>query len=92
MITQNELANLHSLKESGKELDKFRANLLERLDQGATVQPGSFGLKIKVITQRLLNAGSLRPILGHDQVQQLRQQVEPCVVRQLVLSVGTPTL
>jgi hypothetical protein len=73
--------------------NRLRKFLLRRLEEGAIVEDGPLGLVIARSEQQRLTIANLEDLLGPDEVEQLKDSVEPTVIRTLkVIERGTGNL
>jgi hypothetical protein len=73
--------------------NRLRKFLLRRLEEGAIVEDGPLGLVIVRSEQQRLTIANLEDLLGPDEVEQLKDSVEPTVIRTLkVIERGTGNL
>jgi len=86
IITQDKLAQYLQLKLSSRECEKLRLNLLQLHDDGAEVEAGPLDLAVSVTSQRRLTNAALVEFLGRDEVEALKQIVEPTVFRTLIVT------
>jgi hypothetical protein len=82
-ISQDELKQYQALSIEEKKIrarrDQLKESLVRRFQQGARVEPGRLKASLREQRSRYLTAKNLLPILGNDQVEYLKNQVEPAV-------------
>jgi hypothetical protein len=66
-------------------LDALRQDLLQRLEAGNGVEPGSLTAQVRHVPMRQLSGPKLVPLLGAEAVEELRAAVEPTVQVQLIV-------
>jgi hypothetical protein len=81
IITQAELAKYHAgrtrLKQLEEELEAQRQDLIQRLDDGAPIEPGQFRAEVRKFTQRPITAKSLGQVLSPDELERLKNLIPP---------------
>jgi ribosomal protein S1 len=82
-VTQQMLQEFMELKAQADRKESLRQQIVNLLEAGATVEPGALTAFVHRTQQRLLSGKALVPILGEKKVQELKELVEPTVVRQL---------
>jgi hypothetical protein len=87
VITQGVLAEYPGLKSQQRQLKEVlearRSSIIERHDDGATIEPGFFNAEVRRNQQRLLTAEKLEEVLGPDEVERLKCLVTPTICIQL---------
>jgi hypothetical protein len=89
-ISQAELAEYHALMTQKKQVERAlevrRAALIERINDGASIEPGQFRAEVRSYTQQRLTAEALEEILGPAEVEALKSQVTPTFRTELRVS------
>lgn len=60
-------------------IKRLREELLQKLEDGADVEPGALTVEARHVPVRILSAPKLIPLLGAARVEELRQAVQPTV-------------
>jgi hypothetical protein len=80
-ISQAELAEYHTLRTQRDQLDADlkvrRDDLVKRIKDGASTEPGDFRAEVRSYLQQKLTAKSLEQVLGSAEVEALKSRVAP---------------
>jgi hypothetical protein len=86
-ITQDLLAEFAEVRQERNRLEglerRLRERLLARLDQGAMVEPGRLGLRVREEGRPQLTFGNLAAIVGEAEAERLRAVLPVLRVRYL---------
>jgi hypothetical protein len=81
LITQLEIRTMeelhHQVQELRSDLRDVRADLMQRIAQGATIEEGELRLDLVEWQCRSLTASLLESVLGKDELERLRTRAEP---------------
>ena len=91
VIPQSLLAEYRDLTALLRERQQLRDQIFQMLELGATVEMGPLSAQIREVQSCTLSAGKLTAILGEERVEELKQQVESTVSRQLVVGEDRPS-
>ena len=86
IITQDMLAELRRGKAQAQHYRKLRMEVTQLHESGAVVENGPLDVDLKITTQRRLTTAALVEVLGAEEVEELKDAVEPTVVRTLVIT------
>ena len=73
------------IEELGRDASPLIRELMELLDEGATVESGNLTAEIRQVAARRVDFPKLVAVIGTDRAEELRSRVEPSVSRQLIL-------
>lgn len=82
-VTQAMLAEYAQLVEAARLKKELRQHLIALLDAGAGVEPGPLKATLDVSTQVRCTWPKLIDLLGEEEVEAIREQIEPTEVRYL---------
>ena len=82
---QAELQRYKQLQDYEKEKKELRESLLERLENGAAVEPGALMLNVQEVQTRRVTQNSLKQLLGDQAATALIERMELSMQRRLIL-------
>src|ERR1043166_1267258 len=85
-ITQHMLTDYLRLRVLKWPYDQLRGQILQLYESGAIVEAGNLEVVVSTWTQRRLTFAALVGVMGTEEVEQLRDRVEPTVHRTLVVT------
>jgi hypothetical protein len=89
-ITQTELENFQRLNQEKREkMDQYeesRLAIIAKLKRGIPIDPGRLTARVDQSTRRIPSWSHIEDVLGRTKTQELRGQVEPTLVKTLVIS------
>jgi hypothetical protein len=81
LISQLEIRTMeelhHQVQERRSDLRDVRADLMQRIAQGATIEEGELRVDLVEWERRSLTASLLVSVLGKDELERLRTRAEP---------------
>ena len=83
IISQEMLEEYLRLGEAKRRHEALREELIARVQADAWIEPGPLSVSLRLESSRRLTASSLIPVLGKDEVERLKAQIEPTVCRYL---------
>jgi hypothetical protein len=85
IICQAVLRQYQQLRDAQRARETLRTSIVELLESGANIERGAMTAYLKRQEQRRFSAEQLERLLGTRQVEELRSQLEPIVVMQLIV-------
>lgn len=76
-ISQFELHQLQQLQALRSDYDRLRKSILERMEQGAIVEPGKLNVRVDRRWQRRLNRRVLEQIVGVTETNEIYDELQP---------------
>ena len=89
VISQQMLKELLQLKERVRRHDELRTHIVGMLEAGCPIESGGLTAVINRVVHRALNGASLLPLLGPDQVNDLKSRITPVTQKQLIVTSST---
>ncbi len=86
VISQSLLAEYRKLTRLQDERKKLREEILALIERQAIVEPGALTARIREVPSRTFSTGKLCAVLGEQQVEELKQQVELTISRHLIVT------
>ena len=83
VISQDLLEEYLRLGEAKRRHERVREELIALLNADAVIEFGPLSVSLHLESSRRLTASSLIPVLGKDEVDRLKAQIEPTVCRYL---------
>ena len=84
-ISQAELHDLETAREAARKADTLRKDLVVRLSNGASVQPGPLRAEIVVAEVKMFSFASLVEVVGTDAAEALRAKIRPTKQTRLLI-------
>jgi hypothetical protein len=88
VVGQEALARYRELIEAQKQREAMRGSIVQQLEAGAAIEPGMLTAHLRRASQRRFSAEQLERLLGAEQVERLRVQLQPVVTVQLIVDVA----
>lgn len=76
-VTQEELAEIYAHRRAVKRYDELRKDVVERLKNGAVIEPGEYALERKRMTSHRIATCDLIRILGDHEAQRILDSIPP---------------
>jgi hypothetical protein len=89
-ITQEELAEYRELQSLVRKAKEMRKSLLERLEAGAGVQPGTLWPDVETRPLQVLTWARLTEVFGEKRTAFIREHLEPTACRYLTIVERSP--
>ena len=80
IITQAELLRLRELRTLAAELKELRATIRTKVESRAPLESGGLDLQITEKVQRSFSHGKIAELLGEEEANRLKEQLEPTLV------------
>jgi hypothetical protein len=87
VVGQAVLHQYQQLMDAQKQREAMRESIVQLLQAGAPVEPGTLTAHLRLQEQRRFSAEQLERLLGAAQVERLRSQLQPSVIVQLIVEV-----
>jgi hypothetical protein len=87
VVGQAVLHQYQQLMDAQKQREGMRESIVQLLQAGAPVEPGTLTAHLRLQEQRRFSAEQLERLLGANQVELLRSQLQPIVTVQLIVEV-----
>lgn len=87
-VTQQMLSELQRLRELCKQRDELRVRITKMLSEGAPIEPGVLRAHIAESEIRRITWQTLEEIVGFEEAENIREQVEPTTTRRLLITRG----
>lgn len=88
IVTQEMLAAFQELTEVLHERDALRSRIVTMLNSGATVEAGPLTASVRISKQAYFSFDKLANLLGVDEAENLRDQIERTVRQMLIVARG----
>ncbi len=85
-IRQDELEDLEQLRRLVAEYNHLRDSLVQRLEDGAKIEPGPLTASIERTVLRRLTWDRLKELVGQATVKKFRKSISPSVSRKIVIA------
>lgn len=85
-ISQEMLAKYRYLQDLIKQKEELRQKILDLLDLGAKVEPGSYMVEVKECVQVRASWQNLKKLLGKQDIHWLRDSIAPTTSRHLIVT------
>lgn len=83
VVKQSQLAELCRLREQERRCDQLRRELVELLESGAEIEQGPLTAFVEIQSQRRITSTKLAALVGAEQVELWKLEIEPTVSRML---------
>lgn len=85
VVTQAELARLVELRNQKNEFEALRKSILERLDAGASQEPGRYGVEVSQQEHRRFSRSALEAAIGKADTDEFYSNLAPTTIRRLTV-------